>query len=470
MKTLRLSRPRGGILVLALMCSGMAVLGLTYWVMTVGARSRHVDTMEDATKRRLARANGRMLGFRYMHMRVLPGTGGTAFSRGLGTWYSGLENYEWGGVRLNSAWSGSPLRSNTGSTGVNRLSPGDRAGFGLADSSGTGYDLLLQVLDGDQVVPHRWQARSYAPALAGDLLTVHAPASPTSTVALTGSIQVNGRAHFYDAGGSTLSVDPAVTFNAYSSQGPALPSLAATDLMVTNYPPLRGYAWATSGAPSFGQSRVIWEETAPGYSLRNKVLDTRTVPAIYMVNGAVSSTGSNGYSSNGLGTVTIDLGNPTLDSVVVENVQTLEFIGQSTPIIWSDVAGFPTVLVVVRRGPSDTFTPTTVNFRNKNNRRFVLGMRCETAPSAAVALNFPEAATTAADVGPDWRLMLVLEQTPVSFAIAGNTLNLTGGLSTDRSVTAPTAPGVLRIFRDLGPVGLTTKSPRRTWTEGFRMD
>jgi hypothetical protein len=243
-----------------------------------------------------------------------------------------------------------------------------------------------------------------------------------------------------------------------------------SDLKVTNYPPLRGFTWATLGSPTTGQSRVIWEETAPGYSLRNKVLDTRTVPAIYMVNGGVSSTGSNGYSSDGLGTVTIDLGNPTLDSVVVENVQNLEFIGQSTSVIWSDVAGFPTVLVVVRRGPSDTFTPTTVNFRNKNNRRFVLGMRCETDPPAAVSLNFPEAADASAEVGPDWRMMLVLEQTPVSFVIAGNTLNLTGGLSTDRSVTAPASPGVLRIFRDLGPVGLTTKTPRRTWTEGFRMD
>ena len=466
----RPSRPRGGILVLALMSSGLAVLGLTYWIMTVSARSRHVDTMEDAAKRRLARANGRTMAFRYLHTRVLPGSAGAAFSRGLGDWYSGLQNYEWGGVRLDSAWNGSPLASNTGSTGVNRISPGDRAGFGLADSTGTGYDLPLHILDGSQSVPHRWQARSFSPALAGDLLVVHAPASPSTAVALTGSIQVNGRAHFHDAGAGALTVDPAVTFNAYSTQGPALPSLAATDTLVTNYPPLRGFSWAVAGAPAAGQSRVVWDETAPGFSLRNKVLDTRTVPAIYMVNGAVSSTGSNGYSSDGLGKVTIDLGNPTLDSVVVENAQTIDVIGQSTAVTWADVAGFPTVLIVVRRGPADTFVPATVNFRNKNNRRLVFAMRCESDPPAPVTLNFPEAADASAEVGPDWRLMLVLEQTPVSFAIAGNTLNLTGGISTDRSITGPVAPGALRLFRDLGPVGLTTKSPRRTWAEGFRMD
>jgi hypothetical protein len=448
----------------------MAVLGLTYWVMTVGARSRHIDTMEDATKRRLARANGRILAFRYTQTRVLPATGGTAFSRGLGTWYGGLQNYEWGGVRLDSSWSGSPLASNTGSTGVNRISLGDRAGFGLADSTGTGYDLPLQVLDGNQVVPHRWQARSYPPILAGDLLVVHAPASPSTNVALTGTIQVNGRAHFYDAGESTLAVDPAVSFYGYSSRGPALPSLSGTDALVSNYPPVRGLSWAVAGAPVAGQSRVIWDETTPGFSLRNKVLDTRTVPAIYMVNGGVSSTGSNGYSSDGLGTVTIDLGNPTLDSVVVENAQTIEVIGQSTPLDWADVAGFPTALIVVRRGPADTFVPTAVNFRNKNNRRLVFAMRCESDPPAPVALGFPDAATAAAEVGPDWRLVLVLEQTPVAFSIAGDSLNLTGGVITDRSLTAPAAPGALRLFRDVGPVGLTTKAPRRTWTEGFRMD
>ena len=470
MKPRRSSRPRGGILVLALMCSGLAVIGLTYWMMAIGARSRHVDATEDAAKRRLARANGRTLAFRYMHSRVLPSTAGNAFSRGLGQWYSGLENYEWGGARLTANWTGSTLGSNTGSTGINRISPGDRAGFGLADSTGTGFDLPISILDGSQSVPHRWQSRSYSPALAGDLLVVHEPASPSSTIALTGAIQLNGRAHFHNAGSGGLTVDPEVTFTGYSSQGPGLPSLAATNAMVTNFPPLVGYSWAVSGTPAAGQSRVIWEESTPGFSLRNKVLDTRTVPAIYMINGAVSSTGSNGYSSDGLGKVTIDLGNPTLDSVVVENVQTIDVIGQSTALTWDDAAGFPTVLVVVRRGPADTFVPATVNFRNKNNRRLVFAVRCESDPPNPVTLNFPEAADASADVGPDWRMVLVLEQTPVAFAIAGDTLNLTGGVSTDRSILAPAAPGALKIFRDNGPVGLTTRTPRRTWAEGFRTD
>ena len=164
MKPLRPARPHGGILILALLCSGLAVLALSHWVLTITARSRQVDTLEDVTKRRIARNNGRQLGFRHLQRNVLPATSGTAISLGFGTWQESLGNYEWGGVRLDSPWNGSPLASTTGSTGVNRLSPGDRAGFGLATSSGLGYDLEMHVLDGQQSVPHRWQARSYPPA------------------------------------------------------------------------------------------------------------------------------------------------------------------------------------------------------------------------------------------------------------------------------------------------------------------
>ena len=70
MKVLRPSRPRGGILVFALMCSAVAVLGLTYWIMTVAGRSRYVDTLQSGTKRRVARDNGRVIAARYMKARV----------------------------------------------------------------------------------------------------------------------------------------------------------------------------------------------------------------------------------------------------------------------------------------------------------------------------------------------------------------------------------------------------------------
>ena len=469
MKPLRPARPHGGILILALLCSGLAVLALSHWVLTITARSRQVDTLEDVTKRRIARNNGRQLGFRHLQRNVLPATSGTAISLGFGTWQESLGNYEWGGVRLDSPWNGSPLASTTGSTGVNRLSPGDRAGFGLAASSGLGYDLEMHVLDGSQSVPHRWQARSYPPALAGDLLVVHAPAAPVTgpppPVTLTGTLQVNGRAHFHLAGSPALSVDPAVSFHGYSTEGPAVPSR-----LVTNHPPVQFLSWTTGGTPIAGQSHVIWDESSTGHSLRHQIINGRGLPSLFLINGAVNSTSSNGCASDGNGTVTIDLNSPTLEGIIVENVQHLNITGQNTAAAWADAASWPTAVIVVHRRPEDAFIPATVSFRHKNNRRLVFAMRCESDPPEPVVLAFPEAGQSSAEVGPEWRMITVLEQTPVRFVIDGQTLNLTGGVTTDRSLAAPPAPGALRLHREPNPLALATKAPRRVWAEGFRRE
>jgi len=493
MRPLRPARPRGGILVLALLCSSIAVLGLTYWVMTVGARSRYVDTIEDAAHRRLARSHGRSLAFRYVQRRVLPATQGHPFLAGFGEWNHDRQQPAWGGTRLATPWSNSPLASNTGSTGINRLSPGDRAGFGLADTFGQGYDLPLEILDGQQTVRHRWQARSYSPALAGDLLVVHTPdpatSPPATPVALTGSIQVNGRAHFHHAGDPGLSVDRAITFNGYSTRGPALPGRPPT-----NYPPVYSLAWSAgeppaqsqspwSGAsprhgvdPWTGASRVIWDQSDPGapvFSLRQKIPNTREVSGWYQLDS------NNGYSSDGRGTVTINLDSPTLDSVIVTHARLIRVIGQLDETAWLKAPELPTLLVVVRNAPSPSppedappgaDTLAEISFEHKNNRRLVFAVSSQSDPETPVPLRFPQANLPEAGVGPNWRLILTLEQTPVSFDVAGGSLTLRGGLSTDRSLHAPSAPGGLTLERDLGPVGLTTKTPRRAWSEGFRLD
>jgi hypothetical protein len=67
-------------------------------------------------------------------------------------------------------------------------------------------------------------------------------------------------------------------------------------------------------------------------------------------------------------------------------------------------------------------------------------------------------------------MITVLEQTPVRFVIDGQTLNLTGGVTTDRSLAAPPAPGALRLHREPNPLALATKAPRRAWAEGFRRE
>jgi hypothetical protein len=128
------------------------------------------------------------------------------------------------------------------------------------------------------------------------------------------------------------------------------------------------------------------------------------------------------------------------------------------------------VLVVYHQAVGATYNLTNVQFIAKNNRRVVLGLKKD-ASLADVTLNFPDASTGTAGVGPEWRMIAHLESIPATITYSGNTLNLTGGLATDRSLTAPTGGGMaLHIYREPAPLGLTSKTPRRAWVEGFKLD
>ena len=123
---------QGAILVFALLCSAVAVVGMTYWIGTVAARGQYIELLTEGSKRRLARENARVISTRYVHAQVLNEDAGAIFSRGLGTYYSGTDNYDAGGAELTSSWSGSPLSSLTSNIGINRISYADTFGFRLA--------------------------------------------------------------------------------------------------------------------------------------------------------------------------------------------------------------------------------------------------------------------------------------------------------------------------------------------------
>jgi hypothetical protein len=465
-------QPRGSILVFALLCSAVAVLGMTYWIATVAGRGNYVATLHDGAKRRMARENARIIATRYAQARVLPDSAGDMFSRGLGSYYAATDNYEWGGTELTAAWNGSVLSSVTPSIGINRISYADTAGFGLRtnDENQTGFDLPMLLMDGSQKRSYRWQARSYSPALAGDLFVVYRPPAGAPEVDISGSIAVHGRAYFW-MGASGPTIASSVTFDTYATSGSALASMVATDFVPSNYPPIYNLSsTSTSGPATAGYSNVVWDPNSPGYSLRNKALDEQPMPALYMVNGATVSTSSNGYSSDGLGTVSIDLSSPTLEFVVVENASTLRLTGQTTATTWADVASYPSVLIVYHQAAGSTYNLTTIQMAEKNNRRLVLGVKKD-ENLAAVTIDFPDAATAKAGVGPEWRMIAHLESTPATITYTGSTLNLTGGLATDRSLSAPSDSGrILHIYREAVPLGLTSKTPRRAWVEGFKQD
>lgn len=504
MKNFRSSQPRGGILVFALMCSGVAVLGLTFWVTTIAGRGKYVDTLQDSAARRVARANGSALAARFMEMRVLPGGSGTAFGLGFGggtTW----DWDQWGGIQLDAGWDtaagmtwlsgsndweGYTVASRTASFGTNRISMGDAGGFGLADASvdgfgnptGKGYDLPLRVLDGYGYTNFRWQARSYPAPLSGDLLSVHRSSvvvsGNTRSVGISGVIQINGRAHFHfrasDSGLVSLGTDVshissggAVSALQYSSNG-----VSFLNRPISNYPSVYSESWATGSAMAAadsGRLNVVWKDSGTGYFLKNKVLDGRTFPENYQVDGNVESTNANGYSSSGgtSKTVTIDLSQPTLDGVVVKNARTLIFTGQTTATKYDEVAGLGSALVVV--DPASNPALTDVYFNNENNRRLVLAVRRNGTSTTAVTFRFPHASIVAGSA-PRWRMVLVAERTPITFSPTGGTVDIIGGIITDDSLAGPPSPGRLKLLRDVNPMGLITKAPRRSWIEGFRRD
>ncbi|MGI8602802.1 MAG: hypothetical protein ACR2OZ_07350 [Verrucomicrobiales bacterium] len=268
MKATSTSRTRGAVLVFALLCSAVAVLGLTGWIITVTARGQYIDELSKGTKRRIARENGRIIATRHVQRRVLPASQGDTFSRGIGAYFPSDEeagtanNYEWGGVELTSSWSGSILSSATFNVGVNRISYGDTGGFGLRTPDGVGRDLLMSLLDGSQRWSYRWQARSYSPVLTGDLLVVHRPPAGISEVAVTGNLVIHGRAFFWmgpDAVNQP-NVDAAVWFESYATSGRALTSRVPTNDVVTNYPPVSHLTWASTVGTQ-------WKATQTSYGI-----------------------------------------------------------------------------------------------------------------------------------------------------------------------------------------------------------
>ena len=290
--------------------------------------------------------------------------------------------------------------------------------FGLRTPDGTAFDLPISLLDGRQRWSYRWQARSYSPVLSGDLFVVHTPPTGGPGVSISGNLAVHGRAFFWVAG-SSPAVDATIACESYATSGPALAAFAAANFPVSNYPPVWSLAWASRvGAPVVGQSNVVWDPQSPGHSLRNKALDSKTLPALYMVDGGVSSSSTNGYTSDGAGTVSVDLSNPTLDVVVVENASTLQIRGQSTSTAWADVATYPSVLVVYHQAAGSTYNLSAIQFLDKNNRRVVFGVKKD-VNLPAVAITFPDAASNKAGVGPEWRLIAHFENTPVALDFFG---------------------------------------------------
>lgn len=468
---------RGAILVFALMLGGMAAIGLAIWVSVLGARSRYVEECQKSSRARLAAVNGRIIAARHVRNQVLTESAdATLPSRGLG--YSGslsvaTDRYSSGGMDITSTWSGSILSSNVPGVGVNRLSWANGPGFGLRDGTNTGMDLNAKIITERDQRNYRVQARSVTPALAGELLTVHAASAGFSSPVIAGNISVHGGAAVWP--GANGAVAPTVTWDRPYQTASAKQS-GRSDLPSNYF--VKSWTWAPAGVPegvttgtASGQLNTIWSTASTGNSLRHKAEQGVTDLATITYHGDVTRDTSsvNGVVVDGPSRkVTVDLSSYSLNKLIIDNVQTLELTGQIDLTKWNEADGYSVILIVVNQNTGSPIALQNINFRYKNNRRIHLAVKKADSQSA-VNLNFPDLVGI---TPPQWRLMLTLEGTPATVSMgAGTVLNINGAITTNCSFTGPTGTGQsLHLYQESSPLFLKALMPRRVWVESYRID
>ncbi len=421
---------RGGVLLIVLVVILVGGALSAGWVAVMSAETAYVETMTDASQRRVAELNATALARQYFATRLL--TKNVANAPAVTADVGG----GWG--VMSTAAIGSalvPLESTVGPNGWNHFNPADGAGFSVTRS------VALAAVAGDPFPTVRnVLLRSYSPELAGTLLTRNKPtlnAAPTTLV--SGSVGVLGEAVVWFAGAGSIS---ATTFNAPSSLPP--------DVLVANFP----FVARTSGdvgtsADFAGRLNVIKNGGGP-----NELFAKLKSPVL--VDGT-SGTSGVGWSSDGAGTVTLDLSNPNLEAVFIEgNTSRIVFTGQTT-VAEGDAADLHIALLVVFVQPLGSPDLVNVDFTGFSERKLVFAVK--KLDGTGVNFNFLSGAAA------EWRGIFTLENCPLTLNISSPALGIRGGLRSDRDVTVPT--GTLTFAREPEPRLLDQLTARDGWLEVF---
>lgn len=205
----RRRRQRGSILVICLVVAGLGTIGAAAFFSLIQAKSQESNERETALVRRTRLANSRILA-REALLRLDLGSP-TAPSGGARTF------------TLGGGWGKAEISSHA-------LVPlSDRTAFRLHKTGATSHraftsDISVTLDDGNSTFTYQAQAKSWHPALGGDLLTAQRPTGGGSgPTQFTGNLRVKGRAVFHGATYSTtpspLRADRVLTA---LSTGPAL--------------------------------------------------------------------------------------------------------------------------------------------------------------------------------------------------------------------------------------------------------
>jgi len=190
------STSRGSVLVVALVISAIGTLGVLATISVIGARSNLAETQFNGLTRRIVFNNSKALAREVIYKNYLADdvilTTAQTFTAGT--------TPVWGSVTIGAfdksalTFSSSARSHPTGASPIRAFSK----------------DVTVQIGDGTNQYPFQYQMRSYNPALAGDLLSIHpTPEATAELMRISGDLKVKGRAVFwkgdyYQAADSTV--------------------------------------------------------------------------------------------------------------------------------------------------------------------------------------------------------------------------------------------------------------------------
>jgi hypothetical protein len=436
----------GGALLVVLVALLLSAAVVGGWMSVCTAQINYSLALEQASNRRIAFANADAVARQYMLGKVLA----TSSAAGADVTLDG------GGRVVVAASTGMPFTSTTRAT-YNHFNPGNGDGYT--------FDVSAQIDDGSGLpatANRLYQAKSRSPVLSGDLFIGERPTLvPSANSSVSGSLNVvNGRTMLWMPNSPNSFSLTTQSYTAPAGAQVVLSNSSGTQLLMSNFPfvPVTS-GQTTNGSTSYVGAIDVIHNTSGINSLRAKIegdADTTNVE------GSVATTTATtpGITCNGAGTVTIDLADAALRNVLITgNVSTLILQGQSTAEDYAFVdASAWAILVLVDQTAASTRDLTTVQMTQRSARRLVLAVKKTT--DTTVNFDVPNAGT-----GP-WHAILTLENTPVTWTLAGGaTQSLVGGIQTDRAVAVPS--GSLAISWETVPAYLEQLTARDGWVEGY---
>lgn len=309
---------------------------------------------------------------------------------------------------------------------------------------------------GGENISRRFLIKSRSSVLSGTPAAFHMPSASVS-----GSLSIAGQTLLWQpAGAYTMA---SISYATPSTPGFSLIGGNGTGIPASNFPfiPLTGSETAgTPPIPVFDGTLNVIANTS-GINSLAVMSETSAVNGRQIVTGSEASD-SNGVISDGSGKVTIDLLNPDLGNVLVtDGTDHLILKGQSSAADRIAAGNAAAVLIIVHLTNTDltnNIPPLDqVEFQNSNHRKLVLAIK--TASGLGTVLNFPQA-------GPDsWRLVLTLENTPVTFQLSGASQDVIGGIQTDHAVSVQN--GSLNLISETDPKLLDRLTARDGWIEVY---